>query len=155
MHRTLKKQPSTLSSSSNRPRSGRGAGTPLAARLRLLLRSARHRLASQWQLAAFLSAFFAVNAALAAHRAGEFVGMRNLDGSTPNLFYMVSRACGESERKREREREMQILLTSANSKTSGKSSIYMKEKTSRKYPLIYTYHTLFALKSSLEEARDR
>ncbi len=53
---------------------------------------------NQWQLCLFLLIFFAINAVLAGFRANEFVGMRNIDGSRPNLFYMVSRACGIMDR---------------------------------------------------------
>jgi hypothetical protein len=56
--------------------------------------SLRH-VTNQWQLFLFLTIMTAVHVVLFATRAQEFTGMRNLDGSRPNGFYMVSRACGQ------------------------------------------------------------
>ena len=62
------------------------------------LMSLRKRMESRWQLWLFLTVVFTVNLILGINRALQFEGMMNVDGSEPNIFYMISRACGESSK---------------------------------------------------------
>ena len=59
------------------------------------LLSIKKRLTNRWQLWLFLSIVFTVNLVLGINRSLQFVGMTNVDGSEPNIFYMISRACGK------------------------------------------------------------
>ena len=53
------------------------------------------KIRSQWQLYAFLAFFYGVNIILFITRACYFRGMYMLSGFQPNVFYMLSRACGK------------------------------------------------------------
>ena len=56
----------------------------------------RKNIRSEWQLYAFLAVIiFGIPIILFITRAYYFRGMMMLDGMKPNVFYMISRACGK------------------------------------------------------------
>ena len=57
----------------------------------------KKKVQAAWQLYAFLGFIFGMNAILFITRAYYFRGMLMLDPEITNVFYMLSRACGESK----------------------------------------------------------
>ena len=57
----------------------------------------KKKVQAAWQLYAFLGFIFGMNAILFITRAYHFRGMLMLDPEITNVFYMLSRACGESK----------------------------------------------------------
>ena len=56
------------------------------------------KMLSRKQLWFFMTFLLILNLVLFVKRAMQFVGMRNIDGSGQNFFYMMSRACGMNKR---------------------------------------------------------
>ena len=50
---------------------------------------------NEWQLFAFLTFVFLLNGIIFFARSWEFRQFHHLDGTTPNEYYMISRACGK------------------------------------------------------------
>ena len=60
----------------------------------------KKKVQAAWQLYAFLGFIFGMNAILFINRAYYFRGMLMLDPEITNVFYMLSRACGESKKEK-------------------------------------------------------
>ena len=60
----------------------------------------KKKVQAAWQLYAFLGFIFGMNAILFITRAYYFRGMLMLDPEITNVFYMLSRACGESKKEK-------------------------------------------------------
>ena len=54
----------------------------------------RRHMRSQWQIYAFLAFVFGINIILFILRAHYYKDMLMLNGFKPNVFYMISKACG-------------------------------------------------------------